>query len=144
MRQGWTLRRRMLVGVLALVAALATIAATCGIAYALLNVAFRCEHHIATAPNPAPVAGQVREAELYTLDCGGLGSDFDARVGLIVPGQFGDRRETVFESGLDPRTVTVTWASATALVVSYPLVEQQRVWKAVPTWQGITITYRPQ
>jgi hypothetical protein len=80
-------------------------------------------------------------AQLISLDCGAV-SNYDARIILTKPARWRDSREVVFESYLPPEDVTLTWESATSLVVKYPPESQGRIRKALTSWQGVTITYR--
>ncbi|MFN8541571.1 MAG: hypothetical protein U0232_29355 [Thermomicrobiales bacterium] len=51
-------------------------------------------------------------------------------------------QETVFMSGLDPRTVTLKWESTDHLVVEYEQSDYARITKSLTKWRNVTITYR--
>jgi hypothetical protein len=111
----------------------------CGILYGLSETVFSCEQTGFAYPH---WGSEFYHAQVVSSDCGAT-TGFDARVVLSTPNQ-GRRgnREEVFKSDLDPRTVTLMWASKDHLVIEYEYSYYANITRALATWRGVTITYR--
>jgi hypothetical protein len=123
-----------------LVGIIATLTLCCGIFYGLSETVFSCEHKGFVYPHQG---SEFYHAQVVSVDCGAT-SNFDARVVLSTPNQGRrENREAVFMSNnVDPTTVTLTWESKDHLVIGYEYSYYANITKALPTWRGVTITYR--